>query len=224
MRGGSALTTFMPWPATWLRIRWSRKSGTTTSCEKSPGWIRSSSFQVREPPSGSSNSIAHISPRPRTSRTTAELSASARALKQRVAEPGASLDQALLVELAQRREAGDHRQVVRGKRRAVADGVRERVEDTVVDLRAHQQCADRYVAARERLGDRDQVGLETPVLQGEHPPRASEPGLDLVDAEERAVATAELLCSLQVVVGRQVDALALHRLDEEERDILLSEL
>ena len=48
--GGSPLSTFRPWPATWLRMRWSRKSGTTTSCANSPGWIRSSSFHVREPP------------------------------------------------------------------------------------------------------------------------------------------------------------------------------
>ena len=38
---GSALTTGMPWPATWLRMRWSRKSGTTTNWAKRPRWSRS---------------------------------------------------------------------------------------------------------------------------------------------------------------------------------------
>ena len=41
--GGRPLITAMPWPATWLRIRWSRKSGTTTSCANRPGLKRSSS-------------------------------------------------------------------------------------------------------------------------------------------------------------------------------------
>ena len=40
--GGRPLITAMPWPATWLRIRWSRNSGTTTSCAKRPGLNRSS--------------------------------------------------------------------------------------------------------------------------------------------------------------------------------------
>ncbi len=57
-------------PATWLRIRWSVKSGTTTSCAKMPGWTRSSMRQVVRPDCGSPNSIAHISPSPRTSFTT----------------------------------------------------------------------------------------------------------------------------------------------------------
>ena len=41
--GGRPLTRPCPWPATWLRMRWSRKSGTTTSCAKRPGLERSSS-------------------------------------------------------------------------------------------------------------------------------------------------------------------------------------
>ena len=41
------------------------------------------------------------------------------------------------------------------------------------------------------------------------PARPAEAGLHLVDAEERAVAAAELLRAAQVAVGREVDALAL---------------
>ena len=61
---------FTRWPATWLRIRWSVNSGTTTSWAKIPGCMRSSIRQVVRPLSGSPNSIAHIRPRPRTSLTT----------------------------------------------------------------------------------------------------------------------------------------------------------
>ena len=68
--GGRPLTMFTLWPATWLRIRWSVKSGTTTSWAKIPGCIFSSMRQVVLPLSGSPNSIAHIRPSPRTSFTT----------------------------------------------------------------------------------------------------------------------------------------------------------
>ncbi len=148
----------------------------------------------------------------------------ARPLQQPLAEGGGALDQPLLVELPQRRQPRDHREVVRGEGRAVADRIRERVEDPLVDLVRHQQRTDGDVAARERLGHRDQVGLEAPVLQREHSPGPPEARLHLVHAEERPVAAAELLRALEVAVRRQVDALSLDGLDEEERDVLGGQL
>ena len=62
------------------------------------------------------------------------------------------------------------------------------------------------------------------MLEREQPPVRPKPGLHLVDAEERAVAAAELLRALEVAGRRQVDALALHRLDEEDRDVLAPQL
>ena len=62
------------------------------------------------------------------------------------------------------------------------------------------------------------------MLEREHAPCPPEAGHHLVDAEERPVAPAELLRPLEVAVRRQVDALALHRLDEEERDVLAPQL
>ena len=50
--GGRPLTMFTLWPATWLRMRWSVKSGTTTSWAKSPGCIRSSMRHVVRPDVG----------------------------------------------------------------------------------------------------------------------------------------------------------------------------
>ena len=67
---GIPLSTFMLWPAVWIRIACSEKSGTATSWLKIPGCARSIRRHVRLPPSGSWNSIAQNSPRPRTSRTT----------------------------------------------------------------------------------------------------------------------------------------------------------
>jgi len=67
--GGIARTTFIECPATWIRMRWSEKSGTTTSCEKIPRWARSSIRHVAERP-GSPNSMPQKRPRPRTSLTT----------------------------------------------------------------------------------------------------------------------------------------------------------
>ena len=54
------------------------------------------------------------------------------------------------------------------------------------------------------------------MLEREQLPRAAEAGLHLVDAEERAVRAAERLCALEVAGRRQVHALPLDRLDEEE--------
>src|SRR3954462_13357936 len=88
----------------------------------------------------------------------------------------------------------------------------------------HEERADRDVAARERLRDRDEIRFEAPVLEGEHPARSPEPGHHLVDAEERPVAAAQLLGALEVPVGRQMDSLPLHRFDDEERDVLTAQL
>ena len=69
---GSALIVFMRCPATWQRMRCSWNSGTVISWENSPGWRRSTASHSARPtrPDGGPNSIAHISPSPRTSRTT----------------------------------------------------------------------------------------------------------------------------------------------------------
>ncbi len=62
------------------------------------------------------------------------------------------------------------------------------------------------------------------MLVGEQLAGATETRLDLVDAEERAVAPAERLCALEISGGSDVHALALHRLDEEHGDVLAAEL
>src|SRR5205807_8728379 len=48
--------------------------------------------------------------------------------------------------------------------------------------------------------------------------------LHLVDAEERPVAAAQLLGPLEVALGWEEGAMALDRLDEEERDLFACEL
>ena len=100
----------------------------------------------------------------------------------------------------------------------------QRVEHAVVHLRRHEQTTHRDVAARQRLRHRDEIGLEPPVLEGEELAGPPESGLHLVDREQGAVSAAKLLRTPEVPPGRQVDALALNRLDEEERHVLGSEL
>ena len=62
------------------------------------------------------------------------------------------------------------------------------------------------------------------MLEGEQLPGPAEAGLHLVDREQRAVAAAELLRAGEVAVRREVDAVTLDRLDEEERDVPAAEL
>jgi hypothetical protein len=142
-----------------------------------------------------------------------------RPFEQPPAEPGALLHEALLAQLVQCREAGRHRELVRREGGAVRHRMRHRVEDRFVHRAGHEERTRGDVASGEGLGQRDEVRLEPPVLEGEHPARAAEAGHHLVDAEERPVAAAELLGSREVAVRREVDALALHRLNEEERHV-----
>ena len=79
--------------------------------------------------------------------------------------------------------------------------------------------ADRHVAARQRLGDGDEVGDARRVLEREERAGAAEAGLHLVDREERAVVVTQLGRGAEVAVGRDEHALALDRLDDERGDV-----
>ena len=57
------------------------------------------------------------------------------------------------------------------------------------------------------------------MLAGEEAAGAAEAGLDLVGDEQRAVLAAQPLRLVQVAVVRQVDALALDRLEDEGGDV-----
>src|SRR5205085_8636756 len=100
----------------------------------------------------------------------------------------------------------------------------EGIEYGVVHALRHEQRADRDVTAGEGLRHRDEVGLETPMVECEQPAGAAESGLHLVDGEQRAVAATQFLRSHEESLGREVDAVSLHGLDEEERDVLTLQL
>ena len=98
---------------------------------------------------------------------------------------------------------GRHREAVAPVRRLMHVGALERSHGLLEDLAARDHRGDRHVAAAERLADEHEVRLEPPVLEREPPAGASEPGLDLVDDEQRAVAPAQLLRALQVALRRE---------------------
>ena len=223
--GGIALITFTWCPATWASTRCLEKSGPITSCEKKPGWIRSSSRQERCREAGSSNSIAHSRPSPRTSFTDSYRSDSGRV--------SSSSSSPMRAECSTRPLSASSWSVASPA--AIARSFGAKVEPCAVPCSSESNTASCTlcrsssapvgdVAARERLRDGDEVGLEPPVLQGEQLPGAPEARLHLVDAEERPVAPAELLRALEVAGLGQVDAVALHRLDDEERDVLAAQL
>ena len=81
--------------------------------------------------------------------------------------------------------------------------MRARVEELARGAEGDQR-ADREPAA-DALRDRDRVGRDAGVLEGEPLPRAPGAGLDLVDDQQRAVPLGELARGLQVALG-QVDA------------------
>ena len=95
------------------------------------------------------------------------------------------------------------------------------VEHLVEDWAAAGDGTERHEAAGEGLGQRNDVRLHPPVLAGQEaagPPHAR---LNLVGDKQRAVFTAELGRLGEVVVVRQVDPLALDRLDDEGGDPVL---
>ena len=120
----------------------------------------------------------------------------------------------------------------------VEDGERGRQRDRVADVGA----ADRAVAGRvhdlrlaeharerqpggDRLGDRDQVGLDAVVLDREHPAGAAEAGLHLVDDEDDPVPVADRAHAREELRRRDDEAaLALDGLDDDRRDVLRRDL
>ncbi len=75
--------------------------------------------------------------------------------------------------------------------------------------RAHRQ------AARQRLGEAEDIGREVIVFAGEETPRAPETGLHLVDDEQRAAFPAEFRRAANIFLRGDVDAaLALHQFEQ----------
>ncbi len=62
------------------------------------------------------------------------------------------------------------------------------------------------------------------MLEREKAPCAPEPGLHLVDAEQRSVRTAERLGALQVAGRREEEPVADDRLDDEQRHVARAQL
>ena len=97
------------------------------------------------------------------------------------------------------------------------------VEDVVAevgrDVVAHPERAELDVGAGEALGHRDQVGLDTPVVDREPLAGAPEAGHDLVGDEQDAVTVTDLAQTLHVAVGRDEDPVrADDGLDDDGRD------
>ena len=90
------------------------------------------------------------------------------------------------------------------------------------DLLARPTRADRHAVA-ERLGHGDDVGAHTVgVLEPEPLARAAEPGLHLVDDQQRLALVAERTHRREVAVGRgDHTALALDRLEHHRADALV---
>ena len=98
-----------------------------------------------------------------------------------------------------------------------ADGA---VARRVHDLRPAEHARERQ-AGGDRLGDRDQVGLDPELLDGEGRAGAAEAGLHLVGDEDDAVLVAEPSQALHELAGRDDEAaLALDGLEDDRRHVL----
>ena len=87
---------------------------------------------------------------------------------------------------------------------------------TSITASEERNARDGVEAAGEGLADRDAVGADPLVLEGEELPGAAEARLDLVEDQEAVVPVGQLAQAPQVAVRRDDDAaLALDRLDED---------
>ena len=88
------------------------------------------------------------------------------------------------------------------------------------ELRPGDHRAERH-AARDPLRGQQDVGLDAPVLDRPHLPGAAGARLDLVGDEQDPVPVADLAQALEeAVLGDDVAALALDRLDDDRGDLV----
>ncbi len=136
-------------------------------------------------------------------------------LPDRLADPVRPLDEMLLVDHVEHCVRGcdrDRVADVRAADRAVAGRVH--------DLGPADHARER-VAGRDGLGDRHQVRLDPELLDREHRPGTAEAGLHLVDDQHDPVLGGDLAHALDELLRRRDEAaLALHRLEDDRRDLL----
>ena len=117
------------------------------------------------------------------------------------AHRGRVLDELFFLSTVERGQSGGHGQVVLGKGRRMDEAAVEPRENLFVDPPFAQHGGHGDVAAGEGLGDDQDVGLDAPVLAGEHLARAAQARLHFVGNEEGPVFAAELDRLGQVIVA-----------------------
>src|SRR4029079_15304808 len=104
------------------------------------------------------------------------------------------------------------------------DAVQERLralQERLDQAVGHEHPADRRVAARQALGEGDEVGLEAVPLRAEPLTETAEGTDDLVGDEQHAVAVTDLAYPLEVAGRRPETATGvLHRLEVDRGDRL----
>ena len=108
---------------------------------------------------------------------------------------------------------------------AVRAAVREQIPriglEPAPQPRTDDHAAERQVSARDRLGERHQVGRDAVVVGGEPRAEPAEAGDHLVEDQQRAALVAQLPQTLQIALGgREHAAGADHRLGHDRRDPL----
>ena len=145
-------------------------------------------------------------------------------LDQELPHAGGILDQLFVIDDFERSEAAGHGEIVAAEGSGMHHAAIHPAESLLVDVAPRHDRAARDVAAAQGFGERDDVRFQVPMLEAEHLAGASEAGLDFIADEERSVFPAKLLRANKKVAARIIHSLALHRLDDESRDITFRQL
>ena len=223
--GSSLITSFLP--AAIVMTPWSRCSGITIELREEP-----LAGEVDQPPADPRRTAARRAELdPCHQAAGADLAHDLvpapellQAAREHLAHVRGMLDEAVALDHAHRRQPGCHRQAVAAERRLVHVGALERADRALEDLAACRHRRDRQEPAAERLADQHEVRFEPVVLEREPAAGAPQPGLDLVEHEQGAVAPAELLGAAEPAVGRERDHAPLDGLDDERRDVAGAQL
>src|SRR5262245_40026390 len=127
--------------------------------------------------------------------------------------------QILLIDDLQRSQSACHRQIVASERARMHYATIHARKCFLINVPTRDDRAARHETTTETFCDRDNVRLQIPMLETEHPPSASEPGLHFIGNQQRSVFPAKFLGTNKKIGPWCLTTFALNGLNDKCGDI-----